>query len=138
MATVTGHRLLADASASSLANDLLDMLDAPNTFLAVAGDARAEPVPGQVSDLIHRVLEAVASGCTVTIAATPDELTTTAAAAMIGVSRPTLMKMIHAGRIPAHKVGTHTRLRTSDVLDFVERRQAVQRVAFAELRELLD
>ena len=41
-------------------------------------------------------------------------MTTTVAAQRIGVSRPTLMKAIRAGELPAHKVGSHFRIRTED------------------------
>ena len=45
----------------------------------------------------------------------PQELTTTVAAKRLGISRPTLMKLIREGKIPAHKVRSHMRLLTTDV-----------------------
>ncbi len=41
-------------------------------------------------------------------------MTTTVAAQRIGISRPTLMKAIRSGDLPAHKVGSHFRIRTED------------------------
>jgi excisionase family DNA binding protein len=79
------------------------------------------------------VVDAVAAGAAVTVGALPDELTTTAAAELLGVSRPTLMKLIGSGEVAAHKVGTHTRLRTADVVAFRRARLARQRRAFEEL-----
>ena len=88
--------------------------------------------------VMARVLSIVARGGTVTIGSMPEELTTSTAAEQLGVSRPTLMKMIERGEIDAHKVGTHTRLRSTDVMEFRRSRQARRRQAFEELRALED
>ncbi len=71
-----------------------------------------------------------------TLMSTPEELTTTAAADMLGVSRPTLMKLIEAGEIRSHKVGSHSRLRSADVLELRTKRAAARKIAFEKLREL--
>ena len=68
----------------------------------------------------------------------PSELTTTTAAGMLGISRPTLMKLVHAGEIPAHKVGSHTRINADDVLAYREQIRNRQRAAFDELRAFED
>lgn len=55
---------------------------------------------------------------------------------MLGISRPTLMKLVAEGKLAAHKVGTHTRVLTTDVSEFREVQREAQRRAFDELREL--
>lgn len=95
-------------------------------------------LPPELAQLLARVVETVAKGGTVTVETIPEELTTTAAAGMLGISRPTLMKMVKHGEIPAHKVGTHTRLRTDDVVNVKQRRLEKRREAFEELRQLED
>ena len=95
-------------------------------------------VPRELSAVVARVLSIVVAGGTVTVGSMPDELTTSTAAEQLGVSRPTLMKMIERGEIKAHKVGSHTRLKSTDVMEFREARQARRRQAFRELLELED
>jgi excisionase family DNA binding protein len=68
----------------------------------------------------------------------PEDVTTTTAAKLLGVSRPTLMKMIAGGDLPSHKVGTHARLKADQVLAFKRARLARQRKAFDELLDLED
>ena len=45
-------------------------------------------------------------------------LTTGQAAALLGVTRPTLVAWLKAGRIPYHRAGTHRRIRRCDVLTY--------------------
>jgi len=104
----------------------------------VTDDGHVEPLPDRVNQVLLGVLRNLANGRATSVQPLPDELTTTVAAAELGISRPSLMKLVKTGGIPAHKVGTHTRLRTADVLDFKRRRLAEQRRAFDELRELED
>ena len=80
----------------------------------------------------------MARGGAVTITSLPKEMTTTTAAAVLGVSRPTLMAMIREGRIPAHRVGSHHRLLADDVFAERSARRARERAAFVDLQEALD
>ena len=93
-------------------------------------------LPAELAGLFNRVLTAVARGERITVGTVPDELTTSVAATQLGISRPTLMKLIAAGEIPSHKVGTHTRVKHDDVRAFRTRRLERQKSAFEELRAL--
>ena len=127
---VTGHE-------ARLARDVLEQLEGPKGVLAVERDGhRADAVPAEIGRLLQQVLSVMARGGTVTIGSVPAVVTTTTAAGILGVSRPTLMKMIEEGTIAAHKVGTHHRLRACDVFDALRARRARERAAFAKLLEL--
>jgi len=89
-----------------------------------------------VSSLLEAVLQVAAQGGRVTFTTLPQELTSAAAASWLGISRPTLMKLVHENKIPAHKTGTHTRLKMRDLIAFKEERNAKQKAAFAALRRL--
>ena len=106
--------------------------------LSVTLDEQVIVLPRELSAVVTQILKIVAEGGNVTVGSMPAELTTSTAAEQLGVSRPTLMKMIERGEIPAHRVGTHTRLRTTDVADFRRERQARRRAAFESLRALED
>lgn len=107
--------------------------------LEVAGrQGEAIVVPAELADMVRAVVGAVSQGHAITLATLPAELTTTVAAKELGVSRPTLMKLISDGRLPAHKVGTHTRVRTADLREYAKQRHDQRQKAFAELRELDD
>lgn len=52
------------------------------------------------------------------------------------MSRPTLMKLVREDKIPSHKIGTHTRLRATDVRAYREQLIGQRRQAYEELLEL--
>lgn len=93
-------------------------------------------VPEQLSGLILDLIEKMACGSAVAVVTLPDELTTTTAAEHLGVSRPTLMKMIRDGKLESYKVGTHTRLRRSVVADYAAKRAQERAEALEELQDL--
>lgn len=61
--------------------------------------------------------------------------TTTEAATMLGLSRPTLMKLVESGEIDHVKVGTHHRIPAQAILDFQRNRQVRREKAAEALAE---
>src|SRR5680860_79181 len=116
------------------ASGILEALKETSAHSAVA--VGAVSLPTELVGLVNRVLTAVARGERITVGTVPDELTTSVAATQLGISRPTLMKLLVAGEIPSHKVGSHTRIKTDDVVAFRKRRLESQRAAFEQLRAL--
>lgn len=83
-------------------------------------------LPPEVYDVLLKVVTAMRAGLAVTVAPLSQKLTTQQAADLLGVSRPTLVKMLDAGRIPFEKVNSHRRLLLRDVLEFREERRREQ------------
>jgi excisionase family DNA binding protein len=145
------HLVLTDPDSRDEARELAEQLHHNGRHLAVVpdlasphavvdakltGDVPTAAVPQALVELVTTVLETVARGGTLRITTLPKELSTTVAAAELGISRPTLMKMIKRGEIDAHKVGSHTRLDAADVVRFKENRAARQREATSALRDM--
>lgn len=128
--------LTVSSEQEQLARRLVEQVQRP-AFAAVQEELRVE-VPPALGELIQAMLRTVAEGGNVTIQTLPEELSTTVAADQIGVSRPTLMRMIRDGEIAAHKVGSHHRLKLEDVTAARHTRLRRQREAFEELRRLED
>ena len=85
------------------------------------GEEVALPLP--VARALAAALTNVADGQVVRLApAAPadldKELSTTEAAALLGVSRPYLVRLLNERRIPCRKVGTHRRIRRGDALTY--------------------
>lgn len=101
-----------------------------------AGADQQVSMPAELAALVLKLVDLMSRGCTVTLGSIPNEVTTTVAAQMLGMSRPSLMKLVRTGTIPSHKVGSHTRLYSKDVLGFRRSQLEQQSKAFDELRAL--
>lgn len=101
----------------------------------VLDDGSEVALPQHLSALLEFVVEGLTQGG-LSIKSLPDEMTTTSAAGALGVSRPTLMKLVADGNLPSHKVGSHHRFNIKDVLALKAERQGLQKTALSDLREL--
>lgn len=88
-------------------------------------------LPRPIFEMLVRVATALQEGKVITLVPETQELTTQAAANVLGVSRPHLVKLLESGAIPHHKVGAHRRVLMKDLMEY-------QRVRDAERREALD
>ncbi|MFZ6003044.1 MAG: excisionase family DNA-binding protein [Actinomycetota bacterium] len=88
-------------------------------------------LPKAAVDGLIEMLDAVAHGEDATVVRTPREVTTQQAATLLNVSRPTVVKLIDEGTLPARMVGSHRRILLTDLLTY--RDQIV-----AERRAILD
>ena len=77
-------------------------------------------VSGDLASAVLRALEVLSQGESFRVQQLPETITTGQAADLLGVSRPTVIKLIEDGHIPATRIGTHRRLRTADVLGYIE------------------
>ena len=128
--------IMVEQSTVDQARAVRDRMIPTDALAVVPRSGKAVALPRELAEVLSRVIAAVSAGGTVTIGTVPPELTTTEAAAQLGISRPTLMKMIRRGEIPSHKVGSHTRLRTEDVRNHREQRKAARLAALADLRAM--
>lgn len=93
-------------------------------------------LPRPIYEMLVRVASALQEGKVITLVPETQELTTQAAANMLGVSRPHLVKLLESGRIPYHKVGAHRRVLMKDLIEHQRLRDAERREALDELARL--
>lgn len=97
-------------------------------------DVRWE-LPAEAYRVLQEVLEAMAKGLAITVVPRHTMLTTQEAADLLGISRPTLVKLLRGGEISYEQRGRHRRLLLTDVLDYQRRARSERK---AQLDALID
>ncbi len=95
--------------------------------VSLSADGRVVALPPELKELLGEVVRAMRRGQAVTLASLGQQLTTQEAADLLGISRPTLIKLLEAGRIPYETPGRHRRVRLDDLLTYQEQRRQDRR-----------
>lgn len=100
----------------------------PTSRFLLVGDDEGDQVelPEPVYRVLVRAVEALSQGKGITIAPQEPQLTTQQAADLLGVSRPTVIRLIDSGDLHAERIDSRRRLALGDVLAYRERRRAKQ------------
>ena len=99
----------------------------------VGPDGTQVVLPPEVYRVLRDVVEAMSQGLAITIAPHNTQLTTQEAADLLGISRPTLVRLIEAAEIPFEMRGRHRRVMLADVVDYQQRLRARRRAALNEM-----
>jgi excisionase family DNA binding protein len=107
----------------------------PRRPALVDADGNQLELPQPVFDALLHVVTAMSQGQGVTIAPHNALLTTQEAADFLGISRPTLVKLVDTDQIPYERRGRHRRVRLSDLLEYQERSRSERRHTLDQLAQ---
>lgn len=91
---------------------------------------------GAIHEALTKVVAALHAGKAVTIAPQTMRLTTQQAADLLGVSRPTVVRLINDNVLPAERIGNRHRLLLDNVLSYREERRKRQYDALATTADI--
>jgi excisionase family DNA binding protein len=103
--------------------------------LLLGPDGEQVPLPQEVYQVLVEVVEAMRAGKVITLVPRTQRLTTQEAADFLGISRPTLVKLLQDGKIPFDQPGRHRRVLFTDLLAYQERRREHRRAALDRMTE---
>jgi excisionase family DNA binding protein len=106
---------------------------APANAALVTPDGTLVHLPAAVYEVLSQVITAMRAGRAITLAPVAQRLTTQEAADLLGISRPTLVKLLEDGKVPFEKPGRHRRIRLDDLLTYRDQRRQERREALDEL-----
>ncbi|MFF4249149.1 helix-turn-helix domain-containing protein [Streptomyces sp. NPDC001822] len=101
-------------------------------------DGSTRTLPPEVYEALMVVVRALSEGKAVTVAPVNTTLTTQEAADVLGVSRPTLVKILDEGGVPFSRPGRHRRVLLADVLAYKENRRTRRSRGLDRLTELTE
>lgn len=101
--------------------------------LLLGPDGPRVEIPHELFEVLLELAQAMSEGRAITVAPHSLTMTTQQAAEFLGVSRPTLVKLLERGEIPFDQPNRHRRVRLPDLMAYQQRRSAAQRAALDEL-----
>ena len=107
--------------AGTLARALRDSND-----ITVFVDGTVHRLPGQARDAVVDLLARLGRGETVTVTSVEEMLTTSQAAELAGISHTYLRNMTDRGEIPVEYRGSHRRIRTADIMMWLEKQKLAE------------
>lgn len=134
MSVVAEHTLLPpvddDGRLATLVTELAQDERKP-ALLSSSGVAIT--LPAEVAQALREVVAAMAEGRAITIAPRDTVLSTQAAAEMLGVSRPTLVRILESGELPYEQPARHRRVKLADLLEYRDRIRIRRREVLEEM-----
>ena len=130
--TIESKTYLPEEDVAGRFTELVTELEA-SSGAALTINGETIDLPSAVAEALLQVVDAMRRGLAVTVAPQDQRLTTQEAADMLGISRPTLVRMLEAGEIPFEKGRRHRRLFLTDVLEFRERQRRAANEALSDM-----
>lgn len=132
MSTLAEHTVMppTGADADATLRSLVELLGSGKslTLMDIEGGS-THVLPDNVREVLRQSLVAMADHQAVTIAGSDTVLTTQEAAELLGISRPTFVRLLEGGDIPYTKPNRHRRVLLEDVLAYQRRLAEVRRSA---------
>jgi excisionase family DNA binding protein len=108
---------IASESYSALAS-VIEQLHSEQPEIEIEETNEKIKIPLSALKLLGEILKAMGQGKLISIVPIATEVTTQAAAEIIGCSRPHLVKLLEEGQISYTKVGKHRRIKFEDVMNY--------------------
>jgi excisionase family DNA binding protein len=137
-ASTDSHTYLAADSDEELYRAFADALKAvpeatKHRPALVAADGTEVPLPRELHDALLQVALALQAGMGVNVAPLNATLTTQECADYLGVSRPTIVRLLDSGEIPMSRPGRHRYVRLVDLIAYAEQVRRTRADALDEL-----
>ncbi|HWE90395.1 MAG TPA: helix-turn-helix domain-containing protein [Pseudonocardiaceae bacterium] len=132
MTTVAEELTVLPPAERQLAALVAALAEPQHAALVGASGSRVE-LPEPVYRVLYDVVQAMAKGLAITIAPHNTLLTTQEAADLLGVSRPTLVRLLTSGELAYEQRGRHRRVQLADLLEYQRSMRHERRVGLREM-----
>jgi len=118
MSVPTEHTVLPPTGEAPDTSDLAGALARAHELHLVDESGRTFPLTAELRTILAQAVETLSAGQAVTLEPLRTLLSTQEAANLLGVSRPTLVKLLESGEIPYTKPGRHRRVQLQHLLGY--------------------
>jgi excisionase family DNA binding protein len=111
----------------------LERLASENLEIEIEETSEKIKIPLSALKLLARILRATSEGKPISIIPIATEMTTQAAAELLGCSRPHFVKLLETGEMPFTKVGKHRRVKFEDVMGYKKKAKEEREALLIEI-----
>ncbi len=111
----------------------LEELRSENPEIEIEETEEKIKIPLKALKLLAKILKATSQGIPISVVPIATEMTTQAAAELLGCSRPHLVKLLENGEIRFTKVGKHRRVKYEDITKYRNIMKAKQEALIVEM-----
>lgn len=126
---------IASESYDALAS-VIEQLHSEQPEIEIEETSEKIKIPLSALKLLGDILKAMGQGKLISIVPIATEVTTQAAAEILGCSRPHLVKLLEDGKIPFTKVGKHRRIKFDDIMLYRNRMKEQQKMHIIDIMNL--
>lgn len=112
---------------------VIEQLNSEQPEIEIEETSEKIKIPISALKLLSDILKAMGQGKLISIVPIAVEVTTQAAAEILGCSRPHLVKLLEEGKIVFTKVGKHRRIKFEDVLNYKKQMKKQQKHNIIEI-----
>ena len=128
------EQLTAMESYDALASMLSEITD-KNPEIEIEETKAKIKIPLKALNLLAKILKETSLGRPVSIVPVATEVTTQAAAEIIGCSRPHIVKLLEEGKIKFTKIGKHRRIKYEDIMAYKKQMKNNQALLISQMME---
>lgn len=114
----------------------MEQLRSDNPEIEIEETEERIKVPRSALKLLVSILKEISQGNPISIVPIATEMTTQAAAELLGCSRPHVVKLLEEGEIEFTKIGKHRRVKYEDVVKYKNALKAKQKATISRIMEL--
>lgn len=126
---------IASESYNALAA-VIEQLDSEQPEIEIEETSEKIKIPLSALKLLGDILKAMGQGKLISLVPIAAEVTTQAAAEILGCSRPYLVKLLEDGKIAFTKVGKHRRIKFDDIITYRNQMKAQQKQNIIDIMNL--
>ena len=126
---------LASESYDALAS-VIEQLTSEQPEIEIEETSEKIKIPLSALKLLGDILKAMGQGKLISLVPIATEVTTQAAAEILGCSRPHLVKLLEDGQIAFTKVGKHRRIKFDDIMKYKKQMKEQQKQTIIDIMNL--
>lgn len=126
---------IASKSYDALAS-VIEKLTSEQPEIEIEETSEKIKIPLSALKLLGDILKAMAQGKLISLVPVATEVTTQAAAEILGCSRPHLVKLLENGKIAFTKVGKHRRIKYDDIIKYRKQMKEQQKKHIIDIMNL--